>query len=185
MPQSNYKKSIRTISMTETASQALTGLGERYRLTLSAPVKAPGNAAIIFYAGLKGITSNGDYSLYLEIVNTFALYFLFTGDLDKSRFARSTIYKDLVRDIQHQAPALYDSYLSAIDRVPEQNKPVAEALLLAGDYNRLKPYLCDLILESLTSAEVTAQAESARKILFAPGVVLYEQEEEDQRETIG
>lgn len=185
MPQSNYKKSIRTISMTETASQALTGLGERYRLALPAPVKAPGNAAIIFYAGFKGITSQGDYSLYLEVVNAFALYFLFTGDLDKPRFTGSVIYKDLVKDIQHQSPTLYDSYLSAIDKIPEQNKPVAKALLSAGDYNRLKPYLCDLILEDLTSAEVIAQAESARKILFAPGVVLYGQEEEDQREIIG
>ena len=180
MEMNNYKKTIKTISIEDKASQALAGLSGRYRLTLSAPVKAPTNAAIVFYAGFKGITSEGKYSLWLEVANAFALYFLFTGTLDKARFGLSQIYGELVNDIQFQNPATYNAYLEAIesDRVPEEKKGLASGLLEAGDYSRLKPYLCDLILESLTSVEVITQAESARKILFAPGTVLQEEEED-------
>lgn len=180
MELNNYKKTIKTISIENKASQALAGLSGRYRLTLSAPVKAPTNAALVFYAGLKGVTSEGKYSLCLEVVNTFALYFLFTGTLDKARFGLSQIYGELVNDIQFQNPATYNAYLEAIesDRIPEDKKGLASALLEAGDYSRLKPYLCNIILEGLTSVEVITQAEAARKILFSPGTVLQEEEDD-------
>lgn len=176
----NYKKTIKTISIEDKASQALAGLSGRYRLTLPAPVKAPTNAAIIFYAGLKGITSEGNYSLYLEVVNAFALYFLFTGTLDKARFGLSQIYGELVNDIQFQSPATYNAYLATIEseKIPEDKKGLASALLEAGDYSRLKPYLCNILLDNLTSVEVITQAEAARKILFAPGTALQEEEED-------
>lgn len=176
MEKDTYRKTIRTISMTQTAGEALTALGARYSVTLTAPVKAPANAAIIFFAGLKGVTQDGKYSLRLELTNNFALYFLFTGNLDKSAFAFSTIYGGVTNDIQFQAPDLYDTYLSAIEEnnIPEDRKPLAKALLSAGDYQRLKPYLCGLILDNITSAEVFTQAEAARKILFSPGTVLQE-----------